>query len=36
MDNVVLPAIFLVLVAACAACVAGAYYQHKRGDPGGK
>jgi hypothetical protein len=36
MDSVVLPAIFLTLAAPCAACVAGAYYQHKRGDPGAK
>jgi hypothetical protein len=36
MDSVVLPAIFLALATACAACVVGAYYQHKRADPGAK
>jgi len=34
MDNIVLLAIFLALAAACTACVAGAYYQHKHGGPG--
>ncbi len=36
MDSVVLPAIFLALAASCAACVAGAYYRHRRGGPGAK
>ncbi len=36
MDNVVLLAVFLALAAACAACVAGAYYQHQRSAPGAK
>jgi hypothetical protein len=36
MDSVVLPAIFLALAAVCAACVVGAYYQYRRGDPRAK
>jgi hypothetical protein len=31
MDEVILVAIFLALSAVCAACVLGAYYQHRRG-----
>jgi hypothetical protein len=30
MDSVVLVAVFLALASACAACVSGAYYQHRR------